>query len=364
MSDNEKLNLALRQEISAITPNRVDDLLARLGEQQPYQQPEPEAKRRSRSVYRGLVAAVLAVVVFGGGLFYGLRSAQRSTIILDANAPVAFTVDGFDRVRSVRLENARAVSTVDAQRFTGKKLDAAVMDATEQLINGNVLSASENAVLLSVQEDRGERAETLMKEAGAALTAAAAKYEIAPAVLTQTVSERAKPTAGVSLGRTALTDETGVPADAAVLDLIYYFSSENAVPEDTQVYGTWAETAFCTVEQAVRTASQASGGTGEAASLSWDDSRLVYVVRVPMWNGEAVYTISARTGEIISAEIPGWNTQAAPAENGASGAQSGVPQTSSGGYVPETWSGTEQEVDPGAVYRFFKGVVDFWDAII
>ena len=359
MSDNEKLNLALRQEISAITPNRVDDLLARLGEQQPDQQ--PEAKRRPRSVYRGLIAAALAVVVLGGGLFYGLRSAQRSTVILDANAPVAFTVDGFDRVRSVRLENARAVSALDAEHFTGKKLEAAVADATEQLITGNVLSANENAVLLSVQEDRDARAEKLMEAASTALTAAAEKHEIAPAVLTQTVSERVKPTAGVSLGRTALTDGTGVPSDAAVLDLLYYFSSENAVPEDTQVYGTWAETAFCSVEQAVRTASDASGGTGEAASLSWDHSRLVYVVRVPMWNGDAVYTISARTGEILSAEIPGWTTERAPGEPPEVPA---VPQTPSTGFVPETSTVPEQEVDPGAVYRFFKGVVDFWDAII
>ena len=164
MSANDKLNNALRQEISAMTPNRVDDLLARLGEQQ---QPVAETPAHVGKVHRirwQLAAAMLALILLGSGVFYGARSAQRSVVIIDADASVAFTVDGFDRVRSVRLEDARAVSVVDADACAGKKLGAAVQNVTEQFIAGDVLSAEQNAVLLSVQADSAKRAESLAQK--------------------------------------------------------------------------------------------------------------------------------------------------------------------------------------------------------
>ena len=185
MSANEKLNIALRQEISAITPNRVDDLLARLGEQPPLSDETPVSEipavtRMPNRLRRQLIAAVLALVVLGGGIFYGVRSAQRSVVILDADAPVAFTVDGFDRVRSVRLEDSHAVSAVDAGDLSGKRLDKAVAEVTEQLIERDLLSSDENAVLLSVQEDGKTRVDALAKKANNALTTAAAGHEITP----------------------------------------------------------------------------------------------------------------------------------------------------------------------------------------
>ena len=192
-----------------MTPNRVDDLLARLGPQPtPASDPaETVTRRPARRVYRQLIAAVLALVLLGAGVFYGVMRGRRSTVIIDADASVAFTVDGFDRVRSVRLEDARAVSVVDPTQLTGKRLDDAVTLVTTLFISGDVLSETDNAVLVSVQEDNAGRADALAQRTNNALSLAATDAAIAPHVLLQTLPEQTSAVAGTGLGKTALVDK-------------------------------------------------------------------------------------------------------------------------------------------------------------
>ena len=379
MSDYEKMNQALRQEISAITPNRVEDLLARLDEPRTAVS-ETVPTRRPRRMYRQLIAAVLALVLLGGGVFYGLKSAQRSVVILDADAPVAFTVDGFNRVRSVRLEDARAVSAVDAKRCTGKQLDDAVTDVTEQLIAGDLISTDNNAVLLSVQEDSGRRADALTKTANHALTETAAKHQITPAVVMQTVSEDASAARGTSLGKAALVEklsagmdqpETDALYDASVHDLLYYADAKEVPLADVTVHGTRNDDVYYTADQAVSTVRDADGLAEAAASaeLDWQDAELVYVVTVQTDADDVHYLVSARTGEILSCdavasdpsvpEIPGMPEGGLPPIPGAPGLDPNLPPISDLPTVPDTPAG-----DSDFGFGTFKNIVDFWDDII
>lgn len=318
MSANEKLNIALRQEISAITPNRVDDLLARLGEQPPLSDETPVSEipavtRMPNRLRRQLIAAVLALVVLGGGIFYGVRSAQRSVVILDADAPVAFTVDGFDRVRSVRLEDSHAVSAVDAGNLSGKRLDKAVAEVTEQLIERDLLSSDENAVLLSVQEDGKTRADALAKKANNALTTAAAGHEITPVVVMQTIPENASSINGASLGKTAYVDklvggiegkETADLVHASLEDLMYFSNQKGLNPEQVKRVGTLNEAVYYTADNAVAIACADAGydpsGVETSALLGWENTDLVYLATVNAGSRVGYYCISARTGEILN----------------------------------------------------------------
>ena len=312
MSANEKLNIALRQEISAMTPNRVDDLLARLGEQQQPADEMPTPARKPRRIRRQIAAAVLALVLLGGGIFYGTKRAQRSVVIIDADASVAFTVDGFDRVRSVRLEDARAVSVLNAEPCVGKKLDAAVQNVTEQLIEGNVLSAAENAVLLSVQEDGAKRAQALEKRANDAIGETASGHAITPVVVMQTIPENAASINGASLGKTAFVDkliggidgkETAELVRASIQDLLYFSDQKGIEPDRLTTFGTLNEEIYRTSEEAVEIACADAGLDKSAidvsALLGWEETDLVYLATLNAGSRIGYYCISARTGEIL-----------------------------------------------------------------
>lgn len=379
MSANEQLNQALRQEISAITPNRIDDLLAQLGEQQSPlpQQQTPTAVRRPKPLRRQLVAAVLALIVVGGGIFYGAKSAQRSVVIVDADAPVAFTVDGFDRVRSVRLEDTRAATVVDASQCNGKKLDAAVQNLTEQYIEHNVLSADENAVLVSVQEDGAKRAESLAQKTKTALSEAAASHEITPAVVMQTITEDAASVNGASPGKTAFVDklvggieekETADLTRAALQDLLY-FSEEKALnPERLTMVGDINESIYHTADGAIEIACADAGydaaSIQTSALLGWNDTDLVYMATLDAGDRVGYYCISARTGEILDVywvELKAQIDEGVPVP-GTSYSLPSIPGTITPGLPVQPGPPTlpSSDFDYGSIVQFFE----LWDDII
>ena len=374
-----KLNQALRQEISSITPNRVDDLLARLGEQPaPQAAPVAEAAASKRKTYRPrwqlLAAAVLALILLGSGIFYGVRSSRRSVIILDADAPVAFVVDGFNRVRSVRLENASAASSITSDSLVGKPLEKAVADATEQLIAADLLSEEENAVLISVQESEQKRAESLTEIAIRSLRASATEHAITPVVILQTIGEDAPSIQGASLGKTAFVDrlmggiedqKTADLVHAALEDLLYY-SGENAItPAQVTTQGTLNESIFRTAENAEEIARADSGYDASEASVStllgWERSDLVYFATVDAGSRIGYYCISARTGEILSVV---WEELGTPPADEPEHTIAPVPPaivptpTTPVPTLPPTRPPVTWDVDD------FNGIIDFWDDII
>ena len=381
MSDsfNVKLNQALRQEISAITPNRVDDLLARLGEQSaPQAAPVAEAAASKRKTYRPrwqlLAAAMLALVLLGSGIFYGVMRGQRSVVILDADASVAFSVDGFDRVRSVRLEDARAASVVDSGRLVGKKLDKAVADAAEQLIAADVLSAEDNAVLLSVQESGAKRSAALAEKASKALGAVAAKHAVAPIVLMQSIPENASSLAGASVGRTAYVNrlfdgvadgKTAELVHATLEELLYFSYDKSLTPAQVTAEGKLNESVFRTAEDAVDIALADAGYTAAQAAasslLGWEESNLVYLTTLDAGSRIGYYCISARTGEILNVFWEEAGTEI-PEPTAPSVTPSILPPSSVPGYSGPTGPATPQTPswDYGDVEDFFE----FWDDLI
>ncbi|MBQ9045444.1 MAG: hypothetical protein IJ112_05805 [Oscillospiraceae bacterium] len=379
MSANEQLHIALRQEISAMTPNRVDDLLARLGPQPtPASDPaETVTRRPARRVYRQLIAAVLALVLLGAGVFYGVMRGRRSTVIIDADASVAFTVDGFDRVRSVRLEDARAVSVVDPTQLTGKRLDDAVTLVTTLFISGDVLSETDNAVLVSVQEDNAGRADALAQRTNNALSLAATDAAIAPHVLLQTLPEQTSAVAGTGLGKTALVDKlTGGSAradellQASVQDLIYYTETQDIPLEDTTTLGTLNTDVYYSDDAAVTIACEAAGlapaYVSPVAELGWQGSELVYIVTLQPGSGVQYYCVSARTGEVLDSYMPdltGVRPEETPAPVETTPAVPSAPVTPGGSATPVPVPSVPVPAVPSVDPDSFRRFVRFWEDI-
>ena len=113
-----ELNLRLKQEMETLAPNRLEELLAACGEQNPVQPNIVPMPRKTRRLPRLVAAAAAAVLVLSGS-FFGVKAAQRSVVTVDAGAEISMTVNGFNRVRSVTVEGVE----VDPAAYRGLKVD-------------------------------------------------------------------------------------------------------------------------------------------------------------------------------------------------------------------------------------------------
>ena len=372
MSDFAKLNQSLRQEVCEMTPNRIDDLLARLDAYTPSEETEtPVAARPKRApvrLYRQMAAAMLALVLLGGGIFYGVRRGQRSTVIIDADAPILFTVDGFDRVRSVEVTDPLA-DAVDASRCEGMSLNDAVVDVAGQLVAADRLTATNNAVLVSVLEDGGRRAEALAQKTSSALNKAVRNQQIAPAVMLMTLPETntaGKPALIEKFAGDVTDPNTAKLLDASVQDLIFYAAQQEDVLADSRLVGSFPQDAYCSEQQAIDAALAAdqSWNTVERAGavLGWQEAELVYIVSLQTADHVRLYCVSARTGEVLDVYTPEQPitepAEQAPVEPAPVAPAAPVTPASPATPQPTVPQPTTQDARDA-----FNGFVRFWDDI-
>ena len=160
MNDKE-LNTRLRQEIEQLTPNRLDDLLEACS--------EPPAKKKDGRVIpiahsgksgwrRWVAVAAMLVLLIGVGSFVGVNELRCSTITFDVNPSVSILVNGFDRVREMRINNEDAAMLLFDYDLTGMKLDKAVETITQELIRAEYLTDDSNGMLISVRNASDRRA--------------------------------------------------------------------------------------------------------------------------------------------------------------------------------------------------------------
>ena len=370
MSDAAKLNQSLRQEVFAMTPNRIDDLLARLDTYEPPEEAAPvpmRAKRPRARFYRQLAAAVLALVLLGSGILYGVRRGQRSTVVIDVDEPILFTVDGFDRVRSVEVTDPQAEG-LDVAHCAGMSLSDAVADLAGQLIASDRLTAANNAVLVSVLEDGGKRADALADRTSCALNKAVRSHQIAPAVMLMTLPEQQ------TAGKTALVEKfagdvtdanTAKLLDASVQDLIFYAAQQESL-SDSRLVGELPQGAYYSEQQAIDAALAADAGWSSVqragAVLGWQDAELVYIVSLQTADHLRLYCVSARTGEVLDVYTPEQlitdPAEQAPVEPAPVAPAAPVTPASPATPQPTVPQPTTQDARDA-----FNGFVRFWDDI-
>lgn len=299
-----ELNLRLKQELESMAPNRLEDLLSACAERVPEQSNIVSVSPRRRVMPR-LIAAAAALVLLSG-TFFGVKGAQRNVITMNVNPGVVFTVNGFDRVKAVSL-NDDAAAILDAEDLEGQKLEKAVAAAAREFSAAEYLTGSSNGVLITVSDAGARRAEKL---GARALGAVAEGTAFEPAVLVQHLESDDGISAlrGLVASRTAgITPQMAETLD--VQDLLYVVSSQSIDLPDADLSGTLSGWVCRNDQDAIAIAldhAGAAAGQSMISTLSVYDDQLAYQILFSVDGNWKEYWISAKTGEIL----------AAPQENG------------------------------------------------
>lgn len=358
-----ELNLRLKQEMESMAPNRLEALLAACKDAPVKPNIESIATHRKRRAPRFAAVAAAFVLLFVGS-FCGLKEAQRSVVTMEVNPSVSFTVNGFDRVRSVSLNNPDAEALFDADTLRGKSLDNAVESVSGILMERNILRADANGVLVSVSDAGARRAAAIGNELLDGLNDAAEEFGFEPSV-TLLSTRDAQPGSDV-LRSVVISRVAGLPAEKAevlgVQELLYVVQSQNLPVGQLKQFGELQGWVCESGRDAERIAA-ADAGVSEAANdfitlLGMFEDQLAYQVSFPADGGWLTYWISAATGEILS-------RPAAPASEAPAivPAQSGTGSYSQGqGNAPAPDPAPSQK--PSAPFDSFRDFFDFIDDLI
>ena len=321
-----ELNLRLRQEMESLAPNRLEDLLAACGEQNPVQPNIEPIRSKPRRLPR-LIAAAAAVVLVLSGSFLGVKAAQRSVVTVDAGTELAMTVNGFNRVRSVTVEGVET----DADALKGLKVDDAAEAFAIQMLEQHTEGSVSNGVLVSVSHASARRSAALGEAVSEGLRRAAAFVQIEPAILLQHVEGES----GLSALTKAVAEQStgidlGTAENLSVQDLIYAVESQSLRWDDASLSGTLINWRCADGSDAEQIAASYVGAAPDQflTTLSVYADQLAYSVRFADGNHWNSYWVSAATGEILNPDT--WRS--APS---ADAAQTWTPQTSQSYTLPD-----------------------------
>jgi len=125
-------------------------------------------KTNKRERWTSLIAACLAVMLLGGGLFYQRANAVASVVSLDVNPSIELKVNRSEKVLvcTPLNEDAKAVlaDMSNGADLKGAKLDVAVNAIVGSLVRNGYLNSISSAIMISVEDKDTARAEKLQRE--------------------------------------------------------------------------------------------------------------------------------------------------------------------------------------------------------
>ena len=295
-----ELNLRLKQEMESLAPNRLEELLAACGEQNPVQPNIEPIRHRPHRLTR-LVAAAVAVVLVLSGSFLGVKAAQRSVVTVDAGSELAMTVNGFNRVRSVTVEGAE----IDADAYKGLKVDDAAEAFAIEMLGQHSEGSVSNGVLVSVSRANARRTAALGEAVSEGLRRAASYVQVEPAILLQHVEGES----GLSALTKAVAERSagidlGTAENLSVQDLLYAVESQSLQWDDASLSGSLINWRCANGSDAEQIAASYVGAAPDQflTMLSVYSDQLAYSVRLSDGNQWKNYWVSAATGEILNPE--------------------------------------------------------------
>lgn len=299
----ENIEHRLRQELSDIAPNKLDEVLAAVdalpengGTVIDFAQ---EAKKRRSPLKAVLSAAAALLLIVGAAGVYANLSAERYTVAIDVNPAVELRVNGFDRISAVTLKNDDAKALIDESDLKGKSVSDAVDMLTEKLCGDGYLTENSNGVLVSVQGGNEALCTKIVGSVEKATERAGFNY----AVLYQSLDDDAD-------GKTELIAKLSGKLDnfdieeltkLSVQELIFLAESLDSLPDKTEFYGKL--NGYLSAEDAKHDAGVDSASA--AQSIIRYNEQLAYEIVYTEDGTTHKYIVSASTGEVLVHEKHG-----------------------------------------------------------
>ena len=308
---NEKMEQRLAAALEKTVPDDVSGVLSRC-EARKGTVINMETKKTTKRRWTSLIAACLAVMLLGGGLFYQRANAVASVVSLDVNPSIELKVNRSEKVLACTPlnEDAKAIlaDMSNGADLKGAKLDVAVNAIVGSLVRNGYLDSISSAIMISVEDKDAARAEKLQRELTSAVDGVLQTSEAKAAVLTQTLTQDAAREQqarenNISTGKAALVNRVLAINSTLKFDALAKLSVEEL--KDLAEAGAPAmpigkEAAACAAEQYAGTTALDSV-TAEIDS-ELDESPAHYEVELHTAWGEFEYLVDAYTGKVLSGQ--------------------------------------------------------------
>ena len=308
---NEKMEQRLAAALEKTAPDDVSGVLSRC-EARKGTVINMETKKTTKRRWTSLIAACLAVMLLGGGLFYQRANAVASVVSLDVNPSIELKVNRSEKVLvcTPLNEDAKAIlaDMSNGADLKGAKLDVAVNAIVGSLVRNGYLNSISSAIMISVEDRDTTRAEKLQRELTSAVDGVLQTSEAKAAVLTQTLTQDAAREQqarenSISTGKAALVNCVLAINPSLKFDALAKLSVEEL--KDLAEAGAPAmpigkDAAACAAEQYAGTTALDSV-TAEVDS-ELDESPAHYEVELHTAWGEFEYLVDAYTGKVLSGQ--------------------------------------------------------------
>ena len=308
---NEKMEQRLAAAIEKTAPDDVSGVLSRC-EARKGTVINMETKKTTKRRWTSLIAACLAVMLLGGGLFYQRANAVASVVSLDVNPSIELKVNRSEKVLvcTPLNEDAKAIlaDMSNGADLKGAKLDVAVNAIVGSLVRNGYLDSISSAIMISVEDKDTARAEKLQRELTNAVDGVLQMSEAKASVLTQTLTQDAAREQqarenNISTGKAALVNRVLAINPSLKFDALAKLSVEEL--KDLAEAGA---PAMPIGKDAAAYAAEQYAGTTALDSVTaevdpeFDESPAHYEVELHTAWGEFEYLVDAYTGKVLSGQ--------------------------------------------------------------
>ena len=308
---NEKMEQRLAAAVEKTAPNDVNGVLSRC-EARKGTVINMKTKKTTKRKWTSLIAACLAVMLLGGGLFYQRANAVASVVSLDVNPSIELKVNRSEKVLvcTPLNEDAKAIlaDMSNGADLKGAKLDVAVNAIVGSLVRNGYLNSISSAIMISVEDKDTARAEKLQRELTSAVDGVLQTSEAKAAVLTQTLTQDAAREQqarenNISTGKAALVNRVLAINPSLKFDALAKLSVEEL--KDLAEAGA---PAMPIGKDAAAYAAEQYAGTTALDSVTaevdseLDESPAHYEVELHTAWGEFEYLVDAYTGNVLSGQ--------------------------------------------------------------
>ena len=308
---NEKMEQRLAAALEKTAPDDVSGVLSRC-EARKGTVINMTTKKTTKRKWTSLIAACLAVMLLGGGLFYQRANAVASVVSLDVNPSIELKVNRSEKVLvcTPLNEDAKAIlaDMSNGADLKGAKLDVAVNAIVGSLVRNGYLDSISSAIMISVEDKDTARAEKLQRELTSAVDGVLQTSEAKAAVLTQTLTQDAAREQqarenNISTGKAALVNRVLAINPSLKFDALAKLSVEEL--KDLAEAGA---PAMPIGKDAAAYAAEQYAGTTALDSVTaevdseLDESPAHYEVELHTAWGEFEYLVDAYTGKVLSGQ--------------------------------------------------------------